>query len=193
MRENADENILTSLRSTDSRVVDQAFIQLYKLAFDAISRFIQRNSGTLSDAEDIFQDSLVVLYNQIKQGELKLNCTIKTYLYSICRNLWLKRLRKGKKEVALTDQMETIPINPEHLEDIDGDERSHTIAKLLGSLGEDCRDILLHFYFERMSMREIARKMNLSSEQVAKNKKSNCMKNLKKKIADVPYLKNLLK
>lgn len=193
MRDTADDKILAGLHSRDDRMVDEAFTSLYDLAFEAISRFIQRNSGSASDAEDIFQDSLVVLYNQICRDELQLNCSLRTYLYSICRNLWLKRLRKSKREVELTDQHEAVPVNPEHLKYLEGDEKSSTIARLLGSLGEDCKNILLYFYYERMPMREIARVMNLSSEQVAKNKKSNCMKSLKKKIAEMPQLKNLLK
>src|SRR5512138_2824692 len=78
---------------------------LYKEYFPMVLFMVEKNNGVYEDAEDVFQDGLVVLYKKLKQDKIRLSCTVKTFLYSVCRNIWLRRLaRKGK--VVLHDDME---------------------------------------------------------------------------------------
>jgi len=64
---------------------------------------------------------------------------------------------------------------------------------LLESLGGNCKRILVLYYFDRLKMKEIAEVMNFANDQVAKNKKSSCLKKLKAKISESPRLKDILK
>ena len=72
-------------------------------------------------------------------------------------------------------------------------EESNLVAQMLDQIGKDCKQILLFFYFEKNKMSEIANKMNLANEQVAKNKKSNCMKKLKSFTSKETCLKQKLR
>ena len=188
----ADEQILRDLCADEQRKVDDAMKQLYQQHYPVIANFISNNSGSESDAADVFQDAIIVFYQKIRRGQLELKCSIQTYIYSVCKNMWLSRLRMQKREVSLTDDMESIPIEPEHLALLSRDNRKEKIAALMGQLGEGCRDVLIFYYFERLRMREIARRMGFANEQVAKNKKSGCMKKLKQLVKDSPILKKLL-
>ena len=69
---------------------------IYKKFFRIIKNYVIKNSGSEKDAQDIFQESLIVIYRQLKDGGLDLDCGFKTYLYSICRLQWLKQLKKRK-------------------------------------------------------------------------------------------------
>ena len=68
--------------------------QLYKSYFPMILQFILSNNGDEDDAKDIFQESIIVLYNKVKSGNFELTSKLKTFIYSVCRRLWLKRLNQ---------------------------------------------------------------------------------------------------
>jgi len=193
MNKYTDSEILEKLRAADELVVNQAFNELYDTAFKGISNMVRKNSGTELDAEDIFQDSLIIFYNQVRKQQINLTCAINTYLYSICRNLWLKKWRKTKRELPLNEQADGISIDASVLATLESNEQSQTVSKLMSQLSPDCQKVLLYFYYDRLSMKEIAQKMNLSGPQVAKNKKSNCMKNLKKLVENHPELEDFLR
>ena len=192
MNQLSDEQLLSGLSSKDKSEKDKALKQLYAQHYPVIADFISKNNGNKEEAADIFQDAVIVFYEKIRLGDLNLNCTIRTYLYSVCRNLWLNRLRSQKRLTSIDDEIIAIPIPPESLEVIDSNERNMLIIQLLEKLGEDCKKILTHFYFERLRMNEIAKRMNFANEQVAKNKKSGCMKKLKALVLKSPGLKNIL-
>ena len=193
MNQLSDEELLLGLSSKNKTEKDRALKQLYAQHYPVIADFIIKNNGDKNEAADIFQDAIIVFYEKIRLGQLELNCTIRTYIYSVCRNLWLNRLRSQKRLTSIDDEIIAIPIPPESLEAIDSNERNDLIVQLLEKLGEDCKKVLTHFYFERLKMNEIADRMNFASEQVAKNKKSGCMKKLKALVLQSPGLMNILK
>ncbi|MEM9920499.1 MAG: sigma-70 family RNA polymerase sigma factor [Bacteroidota bacterium] len=115
---------------------------------------------------------------------------MKTYLYSICRNLWFNVLRRRNKVI----NMEELPEMPEEdfIKTLLKTEKQMLIAKALGQMGDGCKKILSFYYFERFRMKKIAQLMNLANEQVARNKKADCLRKLRKLIKQRPGLeKNL--
>ncbi len=180
MQIHEDTTLIKLIQSGKAMDNDRAFKQLYQTHKDPIFNMVVNNSGDPEDAEDIFQDGLIVLYHQIKKGSHELNCSLKTYLYSICRNLWLKKLRTSSRVVKLSDTLKHyIPIEESSLRTLEENEQKKVISEFLDQLGEGCKTILTKFYFEKIKMTEIAQRMGLANEQVAKNKKSGCMKKLK--------------
>jgi DNA-directed RNA polymerase specialized sigma24 family protein len=96
----SDEMIVEGLRNKDHEKIRF----LYRNYFDSIQRLILKNSGNTEDAEDIFQDALVIVYKKIQDNQLKLSCSFKTYMYAISRNLWLQKLqKKDNKSEELID------------------------------------------------------------------------------------------
>lgn len=175
-----DNTILSWIESSDKVLNNQAFRNIYENNFNLIQKLIEKNSGTLIECQDIFQDAIVVLYNNVKKGDFKLSCSLQTYMYSVCKKMWLKKLRKRGRSVQLnTDLHENIELDNNHLDCLLATEKTKRIASLLDSMSEDYKKILFLFYFDKMRMNEIATQMGYANEQVAKNKKSRAIKKLK--------------
>ena len=191
MKELSDEQILTGLRSSDGRENDRALKHLYASCYPVISAFISRNNGSADDVADIFQDAIVVFYRKVRVENLQLQCSIQTYIFSVCKKLWLYRLRDRKRALIVDKEMEFIPIEDDSLEIIQKNEDKELVASILKQLGEGCQQILTYYYFDRLKMKDIAPRMGLQNEQVAKNKKSGCMKKLRALIEKSPRLKKL--
>lgn len=187
--EYTDAQILQHLSSSSEKNYTNALKSLYHTHYGSIQYLIKKNGGSEEDAKDIFQDGIVVLFNQVRQDKLVLSCSIKTYLYSICRNQWLSKLRKNKRIVEMNDRLEYIPVKERIYENIMQSEQSQTISDLLDKMGEECRSILKLFYFYRFGMLDIQDRLGLASEQVAKNKKMKCMKRLKNMVLTSHSLK----
>ena len=188
-----DEVIIRQLESTDLAESDRALTYLYERMYSLIKRFVLNNNGAESDVDDLFQDGLVALYKLAKRGKLHAQINVEAYLYSICRNMWLKQLKKKRRESHISEEMNTIPIEESIIKGMLDRERTNLLEEVLKHLGDKCRTILLYYYYERLSMKEVSKKMNYANEQVAKNKKSACMKKLRSLIQELPTLKNDLK
>jgi RNA polymerase sigma factor (sigma-70 family) len=170
-----DKDLLILLSKSDTYAYRMLYIQHYKM----IEYFILKNSGTCSDAQDIFQDALIVLFEKTRNNEFKLSSSLKTYLYSIVRNLWLKKLRDHKVSLSLKD------IEPyEDVEDTSQvlalDMKLNAVEKALEFLGEKCKDILVKFYYYHLKMDEIAVVLNYSNAETVKSQKYKCLQQLKK-------------
>ncbi|MBN1197861.1 MAG: hypothetical protein JXA23_00820, partial [Bacteroidales bacterium] len=76
---------------------------MYRDYFPLILALVEKNSGNFQDAEDIFQDALVALYLRCRNKELVLSCSLRSYFYSICQNLWLQRLERKYKVMYQPD------------------------------------------------------------------------------------------
>ncbi len=145
---------------------------LYSL-LTAVKKHILNNSGTAEDAGDIFQDALVILYKKVHTGNFVLNSSLETWLYAVTKNLWLQELRKRKK----------LPVEeaPNDIADlVVNEEQSFAIATTaFNLLGNKCRQLLMLFYFQKKSFREIAASLAFSNEKVAKNQKYRCIQKAK--------------
>ncbi len=83
------ETILAGLKLADEKI----YKELYNTNYMSVEQFILKNSGTIHDAKDIFQDTMLVLVKKVQADNFVLTSSIDTYLFAISRNLWLKRLR----------------------------------------------------------------------------------------------------
>jgi len=175
-----DKEIVEQIKNGTSVSSDRALTEMYRNCYKMIEHLVLTNNGVKDDAQDIFQDSMVVFYNKVKQNGFELTGKASTYLYSIARNIWLRRLRDNKKN---TNNMSLEGIELVSAEDIDRElvftEDQIILGKLLKQSGEKCVELLKAFYFEKLKIRKITELLNFSSEQVVKNQKSICLKKLK--------------
>lgn len=176
-----DAELIEALQQTTTQ--DKALKQLYVQYFETVRRLIANNNGTVEDAEDIFQETVVVFYDDIQRPEFILTASIKTYLYSVSRNLWLKHLRKkGKIQIVMdTEEDYTQAVIPDETYDADTDLLIQKALKHLATLGENCRKILHLFFWEKKSMDEIAQEVGYTNADNAKNQKAKCMRQLREK------------
>lgn len=158
---------------------NQAFEILYVEYFNMAKYFIIKNNGNISEAKDVFQDAIIVLFEKTKNPNFNITCTLKTYIYSIVRNLWLKVLSKKKKTVSLTDFEKYYKIEIEGY-DFEKDIKINKVLEAIKKLGDKCKKILTGFYFEKKKMDLIAEELGYTNANNAKNQKYKCMQQLKK-------------
>ena len=146
-----------------------------------VQSMILNNSGYPDDARDIFQEAMIVLYEKTRTGSFELNCQLKTYLYSVCRRLWLKRLSQLQKMSPEVENLEeTVPVE----EELEVHEQRNLdfliMEKSMRNLGEPCKSLLEAYYLQKKSMVEIADNFGYTNADNAKNQKYKCLMRLKK-------------
>ncbi len=187
----SDEAILEGLRLRSDYIIN--FI--YKEFFPLIKFLVTENGGAGEDAEDIFQDGIIIIYNKISLNELKLTSSFKTYMYSVCRNLWLQKLSKRKAIFdKLTDVEEYIDLPKDVLHEASIEETElHRIIQIhFLSLADDCQK-LLRLFIKNIPLREIASMLGYKTEKYAKTRKYLCKEELKKRIATDPRSQKILR
>jgi RNA polymerase sigma factor (sigma-70 family) len=166
-----DSEIIEKIKRGDERALDY----LYKKNYRMMVKMIIKNNGSEDEAKDIYQEALVIIWQKILTEDFLLTSKISTFLYSICQNLWRKELeRKSKLTNEETELSEIF--------DIDKKERIEIINKCINNLGETCKNILTYYYFDKLSMNDIAEKMGFANSDTAKTKKYKCKQELDKKI-----------
>ncbi len=150
---------------------EKALEFIYKKYYRMMTKLVITNSGTEEEARDVYQDALVVFWQKARSGNLVLTAKMSTFIYSICQNLWRKELDRKKR---LSNEEKDSPQSM----DLDSEERNKIIGQCLNQLGETCRKVLMYYYFDEMSMQEIADKLGFANTDTAKTKKYKCKQKL---------------
>ncbi len=175
--ETNEQLLLKGLAHNDSKAAET----IYKDNFNMVLAFILNNSGSYEEAKDIFQEAMITLYEKAKSDSFVLTCQIKTYVYSVCRRLWLKRLQQiGKTTSGIENYEETVIVE----DDLEMHERRNVefnmMDRALNSLGEPCKGLLEAYYIQKKGMSEIALLFGYTNADNAKNQKYKCLMRLKK-------------
>ena len=177
-----EEEIITGLRKRDNRVLQY----IYKNSFNAVKQLVVHNAGSDSDAEDIFQEALIIIFKKLRDDDdFKLTANFTTYIYSIARLIWLKHLKQIKKiEIdPLNRDMEERIEFEEPLPVEDKDLRMAIYQRTLSQIPEDCQKIL-RLTAEDVTSREIARRLGFRSEGYVRKRRHFCKEYLVNKIKD---------
>ncbi|HEY6976260.1 MAG TPA: sigma-70 family RNA polymerase sigma factor, partial [Chitinophagaceae bacterium] len=172
-----EQLLLKGLANNDSKAIDT----IYKDNFSTVQAFILNNNGTYDDARDIFQEAMITLYEKSKSESFVLTSQIKTYIYSVCKRLWLKRLQQIGRYVAAGEGLEeTLPVEM----DLEFHEKRNVefaiMERALNSLGEPCKSLIEAYYIHKKGMTEIAAQFGYTNADNAKNQKYKCLVRLKK-------------
>ncbi len=188
MRELSVEEILEGIRQHDSVVLKY----VYKSFYNQIKYLVKSNTGTDDDAQDIYQEGLIVIYRKIKQNTLDIkDCSFNTYLYSVCKLLWLKELEKKKiKQDLYTENYEVADDGDDVLEVFENSERYRLFQKHFKQLQKDCQKVI-EMSLEKIPLRQIAQIMGYKSDKYAKKKKYQCKKLLVNHIKNDPKFNEL--
>ncbi len=161
---------------------DQALKELYTDVFPNVRKYVEQNSGQLAQAEDIFQDAVVVLWQKIQydeivdQGDEKL----KSLLYLICQRRWLDYLRSSVRKQNMASAQSPLE---EAYESTESDQLdSHQIRlrwQIFEKLDPRCQEILKDFYLHGLEMKRIAEKWKLGYDTM-KTTKYRCLEKAKK-------------
>jgi len=188
-----DSELVANIRS--GQRMEDMLKAIYRGHFESLCWYVMNNSGTRQDAEDIFQEVLVSFIELVQQDKFRGESTVKTFLYSLNRFTWLNELKRRGRALAREEKYEKAQVQVEM-------DASHVIAdregkaevlRVVGELGDTCKKILLLFYYENLSMKEILEQTDYESEQVVRNKKYKCLKQLEQMVNANPALRETLK
>lgn len=177
-----DDELLTGLANGS----DEALTQLYRRYFPMVLHLITTNNGNEDDAKDIYQETLVVLYEKVRAGSFDLHSQLKTYIYAVGRRLWLKQLAQKSRymvrdiDVDATDATAAGQVGDDLVDHEERNRQFELMGESLGRLGEPCRTLLEDFYIRHLSMQDITEKFGYTNADNAKTQKYKCLMRLKR-------------
>lgn len=153
-----------------------------------VLHMVVNNHGTEDDAKDLFQETMIVIYDKSKDPEFTLEASLKTYIYAVARRLWLKQLNRQNRSPVSSSEFTDEELESGFMDNIqdheEKEERFKVMSQALSKLGEPCKTLLEDFYLRQMSMQEIAEKFGYTNPDNAKTQKYKCLNRLKKLFFD---------
>jgi RNA polymerase sigma factor, sigma-70 family len=188
----AEVDLLSAVRKGDQ--LNSAIYFIYQQYSQTVSSFIRANSGTEQDAEDVFQETVVIFIDLVRKNKYRGEAGIKTFLVSIARNIWLNELKKkqrsGIREQIFENNREQKEMDVSQY--IADREVKQQFMTMIERLGEHCKKILTLFYYENLSMKEIVQHLPYENEQVVRNKKYKCLQHLTGMVRDNPAIARMI-
>lgn len=135
-----------------------------------IEKMIVEKGGQTSDAEDVFQDTLLILLSKSRQPDFKLTSKLSTLLYAIARNRWTNVNYHRQKFTTLDRQKENADENSEKIIDI----RLPAVKEAINQLSEGCRHLITAYFYRQLDYTEIGAELNQSANYL-KVKMHRCM------------------
>lgn len=185
--------MLQILRISDSKIVEylseggrketRAIQQLLDQNRSKISSYVVKNSGNSSDAETVLVEGVTELVFNVRKGKFRGDSTLSTYLFSICRSLWLKSLKKNKRYADDDDIIHMEDASDSPLQLFNEQQIKSEVTFLLTSLGEACKKVL-ELWSQHYSMTDISAQLGYKNSQIAMNKKNRCLTKLKDIVKD---------
>lgn len=175
MHKISDTQLINQLKESSSEGLEW----LYKYYFPSVKGFIMQNSGTNEDAEDIFQESVLILLMKVNDNAFYLSSSLKTYLFAISRNLWLKKLRDRK----IPDAQFANDLVIDELQEPDWKRRESDSTKLIEWLKKitlNCQRILTSIFLLNKPMEQLMVQMGWKNRHVADNQKYKCLQKVRK-------------
>lgn len=180
----SDQEIFQGIHLKDNKILNY----VYKSYFPNVRSFIFNNTGNEEDAKDIFQEALIAIFKTFRDKQFKIECSFNTYLYAVCRNLWLKQLKNNKKNPTINWEINeeriydlAIETSEEFNEVISENARAKLFHECFNELAPDCKEVL-NLFLKKVPLKKIAEEMGYASEGYAKKRKYACKEMLIKKI-----------
>ncbi|HEY9177828.1 MAG TPA: sigma-70 family RNA polymerase sigma factor [Flavipsychrobacter sp.] len=170
-----DEKILAGIQQNEAA----AFNILYKFYYPAVRNFVLKNNGSEADAEDVFQETLIVLLHKVPKDDFELTSSLKTYIFSIASNIWLKKLRDVKRQTNhLMQDMAEIHSAKEH-EAVEIQKQT-LLNRALAAITDHCLTLIYQVFYTDKRREEIMAEMRYKNPHTFNNQKYKCLQQAKK-------------
>jgi RNA polymerase sigma factor (sigma-70 family) len=160
--------------------INQPVQFLYQNYYTGVASMIYNKGGNSEDVADIFQETVLTLVDKVKSNQFRGDSSIKTFMTAVARNLWLHELRtRGRRNQR---EVNYVSLNTTEVDTVErpfSKGNTDTMKTIFESVGAVCTQILIGYYYDNLSMRQLLEKFNYENEQVLRNRKSKCMKKLK--------------
>ena len=174
-----NHSLIERIKSKDSEKGLEEIYTNYRNEF--LVWAVRHHSCTMDEAKDVFQQSVIIFYENIRSGKVKeITTKVKTYLFSIGKNKILELIRIKRKQLPeFNDQI--YGDNDYLYEEVDEEyeQKLRIVEVSLKKLGDPCKSILEHYYYHRNSMEEISEILKYKNSDTVKNLKYKCLKRLR--------------
>lgn len=167
----SDQDILALFKNGHR---EKAFQKLYQL-YPRIEKLILKHGGTRADANDVFQEALIILYRNLLTTNFELSSSFYTYLYSVSRFVWYDL----KKQITKQELNELKADEVDHFKKVIEEKKYKLAEHAFLEIGQRCQRLLQLFYIKAMSFKAIANDMQFKSAKIAKNQKYKCLQKAK--------------
>lgn len=189
MTPHSDHKYIEALQQNNSVLIEE----IYQRFAVRIKQMVVKNSGTETDAADLFQEVLIELHRKATQQQFVLTCPFDAFLYLVCRNRWINELHKRKGKAVTINGDEGFNVSEGVFENYEmllvNEKRKNLIEEKLAELGEGCRN-LLSLAWSGKPLQEVAETLNFSYAYVRK-KKTECMSKLISLVKEAPGFSDL--
>lgn len=189
----SDDELINAIKNNDK--LDRALDFIYRTHYGLLENLIVSKKGSTDDAKDIVQEVMIAFVDIVQNGKFRGESSVKSFLYALTRNMWYSELRRSTKANEREFQYENqkAPFEQDITDHLGYQESLKFVLDVFESLGQGCKQILKLFYFDGLSMKEILKYVNYENEQVLRNKKHKCQKELIRRIEKTPSLYDKLK
>ena len=165
-----------SLKTIFQQDRESQFRQLYLKVFPAVARMIRQSVGKLSDANDVFQDALIILFEKAMQEKLEIRVSPEAYLLGIAKHLWIRQKRQKPINLPLTEAEQQMKIPADFYSP---PPTRPGLIRYLSMAGQKCLELLRAFYYQQKSLSEIATEFNYSGVRSATVQKYKCLEKIR--------------
>ncbi len=160
--------------------MNSAFEDLYKEYFPYVRRFIINNNGTETDAEDIFQDTMIIFLEKLRMDDFIISASVKAYIMGIAKNIWLKKIRNKIRIYEITED------HSNHFyQEIDlliHQEKTYAdkLIDYMHKITNHCKGLIHDMFFKNKSIEQIQIDYGYKSRHNAVNQKYKCVEQIRK-------------
>ena len=159
---------------------DAFFEELYESAFPAVAGFVSQMNGSFQDAKDIFQDALIIYFERSTDPQFSVNATPERYILGIAKHLWIRKFKEKGKNISLNTFEAALSIPVDFFPSV----QSKRVLQFIEQAGKKCLDLLRSFYYDKLTMKELAQKFEYSSEHSVTVQKYKCIEKVRESVKE---------
>ncbi|MFZ5941190.1 MAG: RNA polymerase sigma factor [Bacteroidota bacterium] len=187
MRQYSDRELLHGIYSHNTRVLNT----IYREYLPYIDHYVRQHGGTSEEAKDVFQEGMIIIYFKINSGGLNLKCKFSTYLYAVCKNIWIQASKKRKRQAEMAREKYMVVEEPStEIDPASEIELKNLFERQFIRLSQDCQ-LILRMFFSGSSLQEIRDALGYKTIQHTVDRKYRCNKSLVNKIMQDPVFNEL--
>ena len=150
--------------------------------YQSVEQYILKNNGTVDDAKDVFQESILAAWLNIKEGKFtaKNDDSLGGYIFQIAKFKWLDKLKsKAYKSTLRIERDDALDSGEDEISaKVLQEERINHLERIYARLDAKCKQILNGFYYEKKSLDILGSELSYDASTL-KTLKYRCMKKLR--------------
>lgn len=175
----------TTIHQVAAETGEDLFERVYVAAFPIFARFAASRNASLDDAKDVFHDAMVIFYEKTRDEAFRITVSPESYVIGIAKHLWIRKFHADRTQIHLSDMESSIAIPSDFYPTVN----ERRLLQFVENAGRKCMELLRQFYYDKVSLREIATSLGYRSERSAAVQKFKCIDRMREtvKSKDIGY------